>query len=147
MARACEEQLAAAGITCAIERVDDTSASHPGASLAVWTHSENGCLLGADRAGAYRRTSEVIGRSVADMLLEDLASRATVDRHAADMLVVFAALADGVSSYVAPQVTEHLETNLWLAGRFGARVHLEGAEVQIEGIGFDRSPSAQEVLP
>ena len=138
MAVACERRLAGAGIDCRIERIEDAAAAHPGASLTVWARSATGCLLGADQAGAYRRSSEAIGRTVAEMLLEDLASPATVDRHAADMLVVFAALASGASRYLAPRVTEHLETNLWLVERFGARTRLTGAEVRIDGIGFQR---------
>jgi len=138
MAVACERRLASADIACRIERIEDTGASHPGASLAVWAQSAVGCALGADQAGAYRRSSESIGRAVAEMLIEDLASSATVDRHAADMLVVFAALASGSTCYIAPRVTEHLETNLWLVERFGARTRLTGTEVRIDGIGFHR---------
>jgi RNA 3'-terminal phosphate cyclase (ATP) len=134
MAAACEAELAAAGLICHIERVSDRAASRPGASLAVWAHTTTGCILGADRAGALRRSAEAIGRFVAKTLLADLASGATADRHAADQLVLFAALAAGRSSYVAPAVTDHLETNLGLAERFGARVRRENCRVEIEGI-------------
>jgi RNA 3'-terminal phosphate cyclase (ATP) len=138
MALACEAHLAARGLACAIERVEDTGALHTGASLAIWAETTTGCRLGADRAGALRRSSEAIGRFVAERLLEDLATGATTDRHLADQLVFFAALARGTSRYRAPRITEHLTTNLALAERFGARVHRREGAVQIEGLGFRR---------
>lgn len=134
MARACESRLAVADVPCEIAREDDALARHPGASLALWTETSTGARLGADRAGARRRSAESIGRFVADRLLEDLATGATTDRHLADQLVPFAALARGVSEYVVPLATEHVVTNLWLVERFGARARLAGDRVRIEGI-------------
>ena len=49
---------------------------------------------------------------------------------------LFAALATGTSDYLAPRRTEHLETNLWLATRFGADARLDGQCVRIEGLGI-----------
>lgn len=85
-----------------------------------------------------RRSSETIGRFVAESLLSDLAASATVDRHAADQLVLFAALAPGRTCYVAPALTEHVETNLWLAEQFGARVRGKGRRLEVEGVGLVR---------
>jgi RNA 3'-terminal phosphate cyclase (ATP) len=138
MARVCEQCLAKAGLSCQIERVSDTTALHAGASLAVWAESATGCVLGADRAGALRRSSEAIGRFVATTLLEDLATGATVDQHGADQVVLFAALASGTSRYLIPRRTEHLESNLWLAEQFGAGGECQGREVKIAGLGFHR---------
>ena len=133
MARTCEERLAAAGLPCRIERVADATAPQPGASLAVWAETATGCRLGADRAGARGRSSEAIGRFVARALLEDLSSGASVDRHAADQLVPFAALAGGASRWRAPRASEHLAANLWLAERFGATTRRDGLLVEVRG--------------
>jgi RNA 3'-terminal phosphate cyclase (ATP) len=139
MARSCEAALGAAGLVARIERIDDASAAQPGASLAVWTETTTGCLLGADRAGAPGRSSESIGRFVARALCDDLATGASVDLHAADQLVLFAALADGASRWRTPRETEHLATNLWLAELFGATAQVEGQRVEVRGLGLDRS--------
>jgi RNA 3'-terminal phosphate cyclase (ATP) len=136
MAHACEQRLAEHGVAAVIERVDDTSALGAGAGLAVWAETVRGCRLGADRAGAPRRSSEAIGRHVARTLLEDLASGASVDRHLADQLVLFAALARGTTRYRVPADSEHLRTNLWLADRFGARTRRTGSHVEVEGLGL-----------
>jgi RNA 3'-terminal phosphate cyclase (ATP) len=138
MARTCEEHLGRSGISATIERVNDTEALHAGASLAAWGESSTGCMMGADRAGALGRSSEAIGRSVAEALLTDLGLGATVDRHMADQLVLFAALVDGTSRYLVPFQTDHVSSNLWLAAQFGARVGLQGQQVTIEGLGFCR---------
>jgi RNA 3'-terminal phosphate cyclase (ATP) len=138
MARVCAQQLTEVGLACTIEEVWDTTALHAGAGLAVWAESATGCRFGADRAGAVRRSSEAIGRFVAATLLEDLASGATVDRHLADQLVLFAALARGTSRYRVPRPTDHVESNLWLAEQFGARVAYQERDVVIEGMGFQR---------
>lgn len=142
MAGACEEALARAGVAFEIARVDDTEALHPGAGMAIWTETTTGCRLGADRAGALRRSAESIGRFVAQQLLEDLATGATVDRHLADQLVLFAALASGTTRYVVPSVTDHVAANLWLAEQFGAEARTSGRRVEIVGLGRTRRATA-----
>jgi RNA 3'-terminal phosphate cyclase (ATP) len=138
MAHVCEQYLAQAGVSAAIQRVDDNTALHAGASLAVWAETSTRCLLGADRAGAVRRSSEAIGRFVAEALLADLATGATVDRHLADQLVLFAALAGGTSRYRVPLRTEHLASNLWVVSLFRAQASLQGSHVTVQGLGLCR---------
>jgi RNA 3'-terminal phosphate cyclase (ATP) len=135
MALTCEAALAAAGLSGRIERVQDASAAQAGASLAVWVETTSGARFGADRSGAPRRSSEAIGRFVARSLLEDLRSGGTVDRHAADQLVVFAALARGTSRFAAAQASTHLASNLWLISRFGAGARRDGRSLEVEGLG------------
>ncbi len=114
MAATCEAQIRGAGMACAIDRVDDATAVHAGACLAIWAKSSTGSWFGADRAGKLGRSSEQIGRFVATTFLEDVRSGATVDRHLADQLVLFCALARGMSSYTVPRASTHLASNLWL---------------------------------
>lgn len=145
MASVCEDHLMAADLSCSIERIDDTTAPHAGASLAIWAESTTGCRLGADRAGGLARSSEAIGQFVAKSFLQDLWSGATVDRHVADQLVLFAALAHGTSRYIVPRETEHLATNLWLIGQFGVHGVVERRQVVIEGLGLGRAQTTEGV--
>jgi RNA 3'-terminal phosphate cyclase len=87
------------------------------------------------RAAAVQGRS---GRFVAETLLEDLSAGATVDRHTADQLILFAALAHGVSQYRTPCFTDHIDSNLWLTEQFGARGHVQQGDIVIEGIRFQR---------
>jgi RNA 3'-terminal phosphate cyclase (ATP) len=138
MASTCEAQIRGAAMACAVDRVDDVTAVHAGACLAIWANSSTGSWFGADRAGKFGRTSEQIGRFVAATFLEDLRSAATVDRQLADQLVLFCALAHGQSRYIVPRTSAHLESNLWLVDQFGAHVAVDTRRVEIHGIGLTR---------
>lgn len=148
MAGACREVLARRGWEPAIEVLDDTPGRpafdepsiQPGAALAIWAATENGCTLGADMAGARGRTAESIGRKTALALIGDVDSGATVDRHLADQVIPFAALAGGRSTFVIPEMTEHVESRLWLVEKIlGARVEVAGKELIIEGTGMSKT--------
>jgi RNA 3'-terminal phosphate cyclase (ATP) len=134
MARSCTDRLAEAGVTSEIACIDDREAAQAGAGLAIWNEGPPGIHVGADQAGRRGRTSESIGRFVADALRSDLATGATVDRHLADMLVVFAALARGTTEYVVPAITDHVDSNLWLVETFGARTRVVDRCVRVEGL-------------
>ncbi len=137
MVEKCSEVLQSKGYSPQIEIVYDTSALQRGAALAIYAKASSGCIIGADRAGAPRRTSEDIGKYVARNLIEDLATGATVDRYLADQLIFYAALADGVSQYSIPRLTEHVETNLWLVeSMLGAKTEVSNNMVSIQGIGY-----------
>jgi RNA 3'-terminal phosphate cyclase (ATP) len=138
MASTCEEEIRGTGMACAIDRVDDVKAVHAGACLAIWAKGSTGSWFGADRAGKFGRSSEQIGRFVVTTFLEDVRSGATVDRHLADQLVLFCALAHGTSSYIVPRASAHLDSNLWLVAQFGARVAVDAGRVEIQGVGLTR---------
>jgi RNA 3'-terminal phosphate cyclase len=88
-------------------------------------------------AGARGRTAESIGRSVAENLIEDLQSGATVDRFLADQLIPYCALADGNSEYLVPRATDHVEARLWLVEKMlGAEAQVTDNRVTIKGIGY-----------
>jgi RNA 3'-terminal phosphate cyclase (ATP) len=148
MAAACQSILETAGLVCDIDRVDDNEARYPGANLTIWAESTSGCRFGADRAGVYGRTSEAIGQFVARTFLADVRSGATVDRHLADQLVLFAALAHGSSHYRVPQVTDHVLSNIWMVRQFGAKVSVDDKRIEIEGTGLRSETSgAFDTLP
>ncbi len=137
MVEKCSEVLKSNGYRAQIEIVHDTLAVQRGAALAIYAKTSSGCIIGADRAGEPRRTSEDIGNYVARSLVEDLATGATVDRYLADQLIFYAALADGVSEYLIPRLTEHVETNLWLVETIlGAKTQINQNLVTIQGIGY-----------
>lgn len=139
MADTAKESLAEAGYRAEIEERNDVTSLQPGAAMALFADLEGGVRLGADRAGALRRTAEAIGRQAARQLLEDLRAGATLDRYAADQIIPFAALAEGESRFRIPVETEHVRTNAWLAETFlDARVKLRERELVITGAGVRR---------
>jgi RNA 3'-terminal phosphate cyclase (ATP) len=140
MVEKCSQLLKANGYEAQIEMVNDTAALQRGAALAIYAKTSSGCIIGADRAGKPGRTSEDIGEYVAKSLLEDLVTGATVDRYLADQLIFCAALADGVSQYRIPMLTEHVETNLWLVeSMLGVKTEVSRNMVTVQGIGYHPS--------
>ncbi len=145
MKEACARRLLKQGLSSSIEEVYDEQeapaykdpAAQAGACLAIWSSLGRGCLLGADMAGAPGRSSEEIGKKTAGRFLDDLSKNAGVDRYLADQLVPFAGLAQGESSYRVPEITDHLETRLWLIREFlGAQTAIEDRVVRIRGVGI-----------
>jgi RNA 3'-terminal phosphate cyclase (ATP) len=137
MASRCSDILRSAGLEVHFDVIEDDRAYQKGAALFVAASSDRGCLIGSDRAGAIGRQSEQIGQWVADQLLRDLHTGATVDRYLADQIILFAGLAAGKTEYLLPRMTEHVRTNIWLIETIlGATVHLTGNRVTINGIGY-----------
>jgi RNA 3'-terminal phosphate cyclase (ATP) len=141
MAEECGRLLEPRGHRAKIDILHDRTALQKGAALLLWAETETGCLLGSDQAGKPGRRSEKIAQHVVKSLLEDLASEATTDRHLADQLILFAALAGGTSRYVIPRMTDHVDSNLWLVEKIlGVKWKLEGNHLLIEGSGFQKGP-------
>lgn len=92
------------------------SAYSIGTSVTLWLEDSEGNVLGADNLGKKGKPAEEVGRECGLKLLEDWESGATVDRHLADHLVPWIALAGGRIRF--PALTGHLETNLWVCNLF-----------------------------
>jgi len=137
MAAECQRVLSSYGYKTEIEEIEDESSLQEGAGLAIYAETSLGNRMGSDRAGRPGRSSESIGRYVAERFIEDVKTGAAVDRYIADQLIIYAGLAEGVTRYSVPRITEHVETNLWLVEKFlGARTKINGNLLEIEGIGF-----------
>ncbi len=137
MAEECQKVLSSYGYKAEIEEIYDESSLQEGAALAIYAKTSLGSRIGLDRAGRPGRSSESIGRYVAQSFVEDVKTGAAVDRYIADQLIIYAGLADGTSRYSIPRITEHVETNLWLIEEFlGAKTRIKDDFIEIEGIGF-----------
>jgi RNA 3'-terminal phosphate cyclase (ATP) len=135
MAAECTKVLAEAGFQTRIETVNDDTSLQAGASLTVWAATDSGCLIGSDQAGKRGRSSESIGRNVASRLKEDLATDATVDRHMADQLILYAILGSGTTQYMIPRLTDHVEASMYVAEKWGAGVSIKGNALAVTGLG------------
>lgn len=147
MAKECQRRLKSKGYVPDIEILYDNknnpvyprTSIQAGASLAIWAETDTGCLIGSDMAGAHGRSAEVIGKKVANHLVELLETEATVDEHVADQLIPFCALAAGWSSYIIPKMTDHIEARLWLVEKMlGAKTEVKDNRLSIQGIGYRR---------
>jgi len=138
MAQECRKALGAQGYKAEIQEICDKSSLQEGAALAIYAGTSSGSIIGSDRAGRPGRRSESIGRYIAQNFIEDVATDAAVDRYIADQVIIYAGLAEGISRYSIPRITEHVETNLWLIEEFlGAKTKIsDNLIIEIEGTGF-----------
>jgi RNA 3'-terminal phosphate cyclase (ATP) len=93
---------------------DRSNPLQKGSSIALWGKTSTGAMLGGDAIGEIRKSSETVGEEVAENFLKETEAKATVDVHLADMLVPYVALASGVSAYLTREITDHIDTNIWL---------------------------------
>ncbi|MBE0513070.1 RNA 3'-terminal phosphate cyclase [Candidatus Bathyarchaeota archaeon] len=129
-AKAANRYLKDYGYEAKIQVVNDRSNPlQKGSSLVLWAETSTGALLGGDAIGELRKPSEVVGREAAENLFREIEAQATVDVHLADMLVPYIALADGNTVYLTRDVTDHLDTNMWLAQK------ILGVKFQVTKVG------------
>ncbi|MEM3010380.1 MAG: RNA 3'-terminal phosphate cyclase [Candidatus Bathyarchaeia archaeon] len=115
-AKAANDHLKAYGYEAKIQIVNDMSNPlQKGSSLVLWAQTDTGALLGGDAIGELGKPSEAVGKEAAENLLKEIEAKATVDVHLADMLVPYMALAGESSIFLTRLISEHLETNIWLA--------------------------------
>jgi RNA 3'-phosphate cyclase len=115
-AKAASEHLSEKGYAVNIQVFNDQSNTfQKGSSIALWAETDTGAIIGADAIGQLKKTSEAVGREAAEKLVAELSLKPTVDSHLADILVPYMALAEDTSSLLIREVSDHLETNIWLA--------------------------------
>jgi len=102
----------------------------PGTSFHVYAHCEKS-RLGTCAIGRRAKRAEVVGREAAQLLLEELASGAAVDRWMADQLIPYLGLCGGTIR--TSRITEHIRTNIWVTEQFlPARFTVEGTAILCE---------------
>jgi len=85
---------------------------------------------GFSALGERGKRAEVVGEEAASALASYIESGACVEEHLSDQLVLYMALASGVSKMTVQKITGHLLTNIWVVGRFLPEVvfEVDGAE-------------------
>ncbi len=114
---------------------DQSNPIQKGSSIVLWTSDATGNILGADAIGELRKTAEAVGNEAAEKLLTELAAGASADVFLADMLIPYMALAEGKSVLYAREISEHIESNIWLMEKLlgvGFNVKREGSLFRIE---------------
>lgn len=118
MAKAAHALLADLGqVQIDVEVLGDAAAVGMGSALVLAAQTEHG-RLGAAVVAQRGVSSEELGVQAGRALRADLQSGAGVDLHAADQLLVYAALAAGESRFTVREVSLHAETAMWLIGQF-----------------------------
>ncbi|MFH0868450.1 MAG: RNA 3'-terminal phosphate cyclase [Candidatus Woesearchaeota archaeon] len=82
---------------------------------------KNPIRLGADALGDQGKKAEIVGKEAAEMLTAEIRSRAPVDKHLADQILKFMALASN-STITASKITNHTKTNIYTIEKFLGKV-------------------------
>lgn len=98
--------------------VDDDAAAFGAGGAIVLVADRGSSRLGAGRVAERGVRAETLGEAVGAELKRDLELGVALDRHAADQLIVWLALAGGESSFTTAEATTHATTAIWLAERF-----------------------------
>lgn len=86
-----------------------------GTGIELWTDKT---ILGAGTLGEVGKKAEKVGSECAEILVREINSGATVDKHLADQLIPFMGLAEGNSGCKVSELTNHTKTNIWVTEKF-----------------------------
>jgi len=125
-----------------LETPEDGIHLGPGSGIVLAARTDCEARLGADSLGDRGVPAERVGSDAAERLVEDLGTGCFLDRHMADIIVPYLALAEGRSDVSIARVTKHVQTNLrvaeWVAG---AKSQLKGeldqpGRISLDGLGL-----------
>lgn len=117
-ARVAERQAEAAGRILESDiKTEYVDADCPGSGIVLWSKTSN-AVLGSSSIGERGKPAEKVGEEAAKNLAKTLESGSTVDEHLSDQLLPLMALARGKSVILAPKLTNHAKTNMWVIGNF-----------------------------
>ena len=114
-----------------------------GSGITLWTifsknkddiDENNPIRIGADSLGEKGKSSEAVGEEAANRLVNQIESKAPVDKFLADQILPFMALA-GNSKIKVSEITEHCRTNIYAIEQFFGKifeVDEEGKTISIE---------------
>lgn len=110
----------------------------PGTVLVIAARFEQGAA-GFSALGKRGTPAEEVGRATGEEAAAFLKGSASVDRHLADQLLLYAAIAAGETTFLTDEVTEHLRTNAWVIEQFlDAPIEIDEptGRVTVRGVGL-----------
>jgi len=118
------------------EKVEYCDTRCPGSQICLIAEFEN-TVIGTDNLGKLGKRAEDVGKEAALELLKEQKSGACLDRHLADQILPYMAIAPGKSQITVSEITDHCKTNIWviekiIEGKFeiDSRYQISGAGVK-----------------
>ncbi|NXC18532.1 RTCA cyclase, partial [Corythaeola cristata] len=96
-------------------REPDDQAFGTGSGIIIVAETSTGCLLAGSSLGKRGKNSDKVGIEAAEILLRNLKHGGTVDDSLQDQLIIFMALAKGVSRVKSGPITLHTQTAIHFA--------------------------------
>ena len=127
-----------------VDAFKENKAFGNGSSISVIAETTSGCVLGSGRIGSRGKSGKELGVEAAEELIGSLKIGACLDRYLQDQLIVYMALARGVSRIRTGPLTLHMKTAIHIAEMLsGASFKIEQSEsekdvhfIECRGISF-----------
>ena len=104
----------------------DVPALNPG-SLVFLSAQGGESVAGFSSLGARGKRAERVADEAANALFDFLDSKAALDHHLADQILIYLAITPGEHRFTTSKVTQHLLTNIWVIEQFlPVRFEVEG---------------------
>lgn len=136
-------RLAAQGLSAEFE-VSEAPSMGQGTFILAVAHYER-AIAGFSALGQRGKPAEQVADEAFDEFDQHHVSGRAVDKHLADQVLIYTALAGGVSSFSTCELTGHLLTNCWVIEQFlPVKFRLEGklgepGHVKVTGVGYQLS--------
>ncbi len=125
-AEAAKSFLTERGYNAEIE-VETQRGFSTGSGITLFCGYKGGVAL-----GEKGKRAEKVGEEAAMEIYDELESDATFDRHLADQVMCFAAIARGETEYTTSEITKHILSNEYVINKFFERcVEIEGNRIRI----------------
>jgi RNA 3'-phosphate cyclase len=95
------------------EKIEYYETQCPGSQICLIAEFEN-TIIGTDNLGKLGKRAEDVGKEAALELLKEQRSGACLDKHLADQILPYMALASGKSQAAVSEITNHCKTNIWV---------------------------------
>lgn len=110
------------------ERIEYHQTQCPGSQIFLMAEFGN-TVIGVDNLGKLGKRAEDVGKEAALELLKEQKSNTCFDKHLADQILPYIALAPGKSQVSVSDITNHCKTNIWvieklLEGKFKTKGNL-----------------------
>jgi len=117
-------------------------ALNPGCGIVLTATLSSGAVLGAGELGKIGKPAEDVGRNAAKILIHDIQQGVPMDKHLADQILVYMALAKGRSAIRVSELTMHMVSCIYVCEQFLGRIFTVSnkigrvATVSCDGVGF-----------
>lgn len=121
---------------------DKSCSLNQGCGIILFAELNNGIRVAADSLGEKGKPAEKVGSEAALNLISQLKTKAPVDMHLGDQLIVWTALADGISKIHVSKLTLHTLTSIRISEEIlGAKIDVKGyldqpAIITCKGVGL-----------
>jgi len=99
------------------EKVQYYQTQCPGSQICIIAEFEN-TIIGTDNLGKIGKRAEEVGKEAAFQLLKEQKTRTCLDKHLADQILPYMALATKPSRAAVSEITNHCKTNIWVVEKF-----------------------------